>query len=488
MGAWFRGLGRGIAQRVRKIRNRVRQWRERYLVPWLDSFRAYRKVTREVTSLSGKPVPARSVLSAYVVEFMRSKRRPPPPASGQKQTAVEANFPQGVALAFTSDITGQQVLVRREELIGEGDNSVVYGAFEIDPERGPERRALKIYLKSTFTPEEPFWEGINKEAFVPLLLSEYNSPDRILEHQRFLVAKDILSPAEETTIVLEGEGGNPDVVTSTFLLFPRMEGTLTELLTWMFQRPPPPPEMEPRENKRRLAAKLSLMFQVLQLVKTFHHQGLVHGDLKTKDFLVASDGTLYLGHFMRVFAEGDKFTKRVEESFYNPYATPEMLRSGYTRKYTFSMNAWQTGYVLYQIWCLKLPFGIPRTKPATVIDPRAPINMRMGSTRLLFVNESNLSFDKCDNMMPLKARALIRKLLRFSRLKRRLVTQIVEEPAYKDLEALLEATMDAINEEDRSGPPPGAPPIYDEVDAAAGQVQGEASLLEPSLTGSATSS
>lgn len=479
--ARFRRFREDTTRAGQRLRNRFRNFFQRYIVPWLERFRAHRVVKRNIVSLSTVPVPASRVLRAYVEEFTRARTRPPPPASGRRQTAVEAHFPEGVPLVFISDITGEKVTIRRDGFLGEGMNSVVYSAFEMDPVKGPQERAVKIYLRGSSAPDDPFWQGVNKEAFMPLLLTAYHSPESIYAHQRFLVASDILTTEQDTPIMMEGENGAPEMVRSMFLVFPRMAATLSDFISWLFQRPPPPPTVESIEAKRHIAVKLSLMIQVLQVLHAFHNQGLVHGDLTTNAFLLAPDGTLYLGHFMKVFANGDKF-ESTPEVFYNPYAAPEMLRSDYAISYAYSLNAWQAGLILYRIWCHKLPFGIPRTKPPASVDPRTPINIRQGPARLLFIRESSLSFDKCDPLMPLKARVVIRKLLRFNRMERSLVTQVLQEPSYKELETLLGTLMDDISQAEEAATTPPSGPIYDEVDTGVGQATPSTSSELPSAS------
>ncbi|PFH31020.1 rhoptry kinase family protein ROP24 (incomplete catalytic triad) [Besnoitia besnoiti] len=114
-------------------------------------------------------------------------------------------------------------------------------------------------------------------------------------------------------------------VPNLFLVMPKAETDLERLTTTSFEEGP-----TVSESELGRAARLQLSIGIIQTVANLHDQGLVHVDIKPGNFVVMSDGRLFL----------------------SDYGSCEKLGTAF--------DAWQVGLSLYVLWCKDRPEGIGR--------------------------------------------------------------------------------------------------------------------------------
>jgi serine/threonine protein kinase len=99
---------------------------------------------------------------------------------------------------------------------------------------------------------------------------------------------------------------------------------------------------------------MSLFVQISLAMKHIHDRKILHRDLKSQNVFLTSAGLCKLGDFgvSRVLSKTGELAKTQIGTPY--YMSPEIMNN---QKYNSKTDIWSLGCILYELMCLRLPFG-----------------------------------------------------------------------------------------------------------------------------------
>ncbi|RQX66682.1 polo kinase [Toxoplasma gondii CAST] len=357
--------------------------------------------------------------------------------------AVDAAFPRDKDILFKSYISRKSVTLRMGKVLGGGARSIVVEVTRVDT---GDRWALKAFLVprdvigSPGTP--PPWDAISEEAHAIKLLP-HTVPAVVYRNLRFLVPADVLIYEGDGMEKLWNRRGTGSNFYTTYLLFPIAQGSLLDAVRAMFRDARRGnAEVSDGEAARTLAANVSFSIQIIRLTALLHSHGVVHGDFQTKSFFLCQDGSLFLGRVRSLTRVGAPYRSPSSATDSPRCTPPEVLSPPENAAFTFSLNAWELGCILYQLWCGGLPFGLSPTPetpgkivlPPVITSPYLQTKKRSGLAGTSTRPVKHLVFTGCVKNMPVEMRQLIRRLLQEDPHKRLLPTEILRDPVFQKLE------------------------------------------------------
>ena len=98
------------------------------------------------------------------------------------------------------------------------------------------------------------------------------------------------------------------------------------------------------------------IFQLLQGLKSLHNNKIIHRDLKPSNLLLDDKYELKIGDFGKIaeITENKKRRYTVCGTYY--YMAPEMFENN-GKGYSFEVDIWSVGIIMYQLLTGKLPFN-----------------------------------------------------------------------------------------------------------------------------------
>ncbi|CBZ52438.1 unnamed protein product [Neospora caninum Liverpool] len=356
--------------------------------------------------------------------------------------ALDATFPRETDVQFKSDISRKIVTLRRGRVLGVGSRCIVVEVMRVET---GDKWALKAFVvpRHQFpthgTP--PPWDTFNKEAFAIQQL-KHTVPVVVYRNLRFLVPTDVLTLQGDKTEALRNRHEIGPAFFATYLLFPLAEGSLSDVIEVMFPETKASNAVVLRDNEAQaLGARLTFSLQIVRLTALLHGQGVVHGDLQAKSFFLCQDGSLFLGGFRHLVRAGDPYQSPRPETVGTRCTPPEVLTPPKNAKFTFSLNAWGVGCILYQLWCGVLPFDLsPKPETTTrvilphLLTPPYLLKKRFGKGSNSASPAKFLRFRGCVQNMPVEMHDLIGRMLQENPRSRLLPTQAVGDPVFKRVE------------------------------------------------------
>ncbi|PFH31026.1 rhoptry protein ROP18 [Besnoitia besnoiti] len=258
-------------------------------------------------------------------------------------------FPPDAPVQVVSEITGSSRTFVRGPPLGTGGFGIVFLARDVETN---EEVVLKAAIKDGVL-AETIPASVQKEAFFYRQLPGVKTPEDAHLHLRLLVAADVVKVAHApaTKACASGNWWSSQWVPNLFLVMPKAETDLERLTTTSFEEGP-----TVSESELGRAARLQLSIGIIQTVANLHDQGLVHVDIKPGNFVVMSDGRLFLSDYGSCEKLG---TVRMHVGLAMGYLPPEFTLSGGVH-YAQAFDAWQVGLSLYVLWCKDRPEGIGR--------------------------------------------------------------------------------------------------------------------------------
>ncbi|KAG2429906.1 hypothetical protein HXX76_010686 [Chlamydomonas incerta] len=269
--------------------------------------------TRPAAVRTARPRPGRSkvvVCSAPVV-----------PITTTTSTATSSTDTQ-LELGWRTDLREQYVLGTQ---LGVGSFGVVNKAFHAE---SGQQVAVKTLPK-----ERP---KLSRAKVLEKLQREITLLDRLSDSPRVVQLMECFEDEEHIYVVTEAcEGGDLQRFSDTY-------GPLTE----------------------RCLALVAL--EVLQIVRSCHRLGIVHGDVKPANFCIkdehrhpyaASPAALQRSPWLKAIDFGCsqlhyRHARLSKRSGTPVYMAPEIFK----RDYSFEVDVWSTGVLLYQLYCRHFPF------------------------------------------------------------------------------------------------------------------------------------
>ncbi|KEP60799.1 UNVERIFIED_CONTAM: polo kinase [Hammondia hammondi] len=410
----------------------------------------YATLLRQLHSMTGKTPTAPvqlpgqecvNVFGAHVARQVADWRQRM--ARTPLEFAVDAAFPRDKDISFKSDISRKSVTLRMGKVLGGGARCIVVEVTRVDT---GDRWALKAFLVprdligSPGTP--PPWDAISEEAYAIKLLP-HTVPAVVYRNLRFLVPADVLIYDGDGMEKLWNRRGMGSNFYTTYLLFPIAQGSLFDAVKAMFRDARRSnAEVSADEAARALAARASFSIQIIRLTALLHSHGVVHGDFQTKSFFLCQDGSLFLGRVRSLTRAGAPYRSPSSATDSPRCTPPEVLSPPENAAFTFSLNAWELGCILYQLWCEGLPFGLSPTPetpgkivlPPVITSPYLQKKKRSGLAGTSARPVKHLVFTGCVKNMPVEMRNLIRRLLQKDPHKRLLPTEMLRDPVFQNLE------------------------------------------------------
>nr|CCA30063.1 hypothetical protein NCLIV_069590 [Neospora caninum Liverpool]CEL71302.1 TPA: hypothetical protein BN1204_069590 [Neospora caninum Liverpool] len=324
-------------------------------------------------------------LKADIEKFSRYQRNKP-----QLERAVKAEFFRlGTTKTLVSKACGLPRTIKFEAIISSGTWSTVW---RVTDTREKMQYALKIRRLRGALSGEAGYTSILKEG---QSVTEA-SPAYTFESLKQMIALDILRLEGVPHFVKETDSRY--TIANLFLLMPLAKTDLLSFLQALFSRPPI------SESPSGFQARLKITAEAVTIVANFQKPGVVHGDIQPQKMLIMPNGSVVLGGPLDIHYPG---TRRSPDVFTVPYLPPELLDE--EGVYSYLTDSWQLGLTLYQIWCLRLPFGL--MTPVVADDPDYYI-----VEEVLRKPDAELSFEQagCVANIPEYVESLIKQLLQFN--------------------------------------------------------------------------
>nr|CEL64875.1 TPA: rhoptry kinase family protein ROP24 (incomplete catalytic triad) [Neospora caninum Liverpool] len=308
----------------------------------------------------------------------------------QLERAVKAEFFRlGTTKTLVSKACGLPRTIKFEAIISSGTWSTVWRVTDI---REKKQYALKIRRLRGALSGKAGYTSILKEGQSMIEVS----PAYTFESLKLMVALDILRLEGVPHFVKETDSRH--TIANLFLLMPLAKTDLLSFLQALFSRPPI------SESPSGFQARLKITAEAVTIVANFQKPGVVHGDIQPQKMLIMPNGSVVLGGPLDIHYPG---TRRSPDVFTVPYLPPELLDE--EGVYSYLTDSWQLGLTLYQIWCLRLPFGL--MTPVVADDPDYYI-----VEEVLRKPDAELSFEQagCVANIPEYVESLIKQLLQFN--------------------------------------------------------------------------
>ncbi|PFH31037.1 rhoptry protein ROP18 [Besnoitia besnoiti] len=260
----------------------------------------------------------------------------------------EAYWPAGQSLTLKSGWSGTSRTLLRARILGKGGFGLVY--LVKDVYTGKEF-ALKTYIFGT-APTDQTSQIVKEEAISSRALLTARTADEAQERLRLMVASDMLRIPRQSRQRMVTDGPRTKWVLNSFLLLPRAEADLSAILGVITR--------SALINESSLArfARWHLTAHVIKLAAILQQQQIVHCDIKPENLFVMADGRVLLGDF----GSSHKWGETGEALFTKPYTPPEAARRATALTYNYTIDSWQVGLVLCEVWCNKRP--LPQTEGA----------------------------------------------------------------------------------------------------------------------------
>lgn len=262
------------------------------------------------------------------------------------EKALNELMPEDGPLLFAStwetESEDVEVEMKRGRFLGVSHNAIV---FEVTTAENDALFIMKMgiidHAHESNTPEKAAQDFLNAETVLSSLLPEETAEMLLTRGLVVPLAVGKLKNLPDSFPLIDAFDS-----TNSVALYPMVTCTLRYLI----------------DNDLLITDKAKMYFtvRVLSLVAWLHAHGVIHLDVRPEHMLVTADGHGFLGG-MENSAPVDTMVKTKPLP---GYVAPEMLQLR-KRKYmgsswhvsTFEMDAWATGYTIYQIWCRQPAFN-----------------------------------------------------------------------------------------------------------------------------------
>lgn len=155
-----------------------------------------------------------------------------------------------------------------------------------------------------------------------------------------------------------------------------------------------------RQHKLQIRRRLSLFQQVCGAVQYLHQNGVIHGDLKPPNILIANDGSIKLVDFgiASALSTADSTSQSAPMPLMTlGYASPEQMHG---QKLTPLTDVYSLGVILYELLSGTPPFqtgALPRSEVVSAITTKDPV-----PPSAAVVRDASLPFDSADSRHQLR--------------------------------------------------------------------------------------
>ncbi|PFH34017.1 rhoptry protein ROP18 [Besnoitia besnoiti] len=418
--AWHhvkRLAGRGVPYLISKIRDRLRVFlpRRESRALYFDAQETGDAAVAHLIKLVSEEIETIQSIPSKNVDFKA------------RQDAVSNTWwPPNSELQLVSHWTGATRTLLRGRQLGTGGWAVVYSAT--DTETG-EEFAVKVIAISGGSPADD--ESVEAESQIYMKFRSIGTPQEAQERLRFMVANDLMAaagPPFKTVL----QNGSLYTVSNQFILFPKAALDLVSLLKALHLN------SDVSLGPHARAARLQLTAHAIKFAAILQTQQLVHGDIKPPNILIMNSGRAMLSDFTSVSRRGTVDLIYGTDAYFPPEYTPGQVEG----KYTYALDSWQIGILIFQIWCLFPPEHLQTKRRA--IMPLAP-----SDTGAPPLEERPLDFSACQSPVPEPVQSLVSRLLTFSPSQRLRSLEAMHSPEFQEIEDELSRTVSAYRQSDQ---------------------------------------
>nr|CCA30005.1 unnamed protein product [Neospora caninum Liverpool]CEL71218.1 TPA: hypothetical protein BN1204_068850 [Neospora caninum Liverpool] len=312
----------------------------------------------------------------------------------QLERTAELFFPPGITKTVVSKACGDQRNIKYDGIISSGTWSTVLRVIDTGEKK---QYALKVRRLRGALSLESGYRSILEEGRIYRRCKPFGrSAAHAFRRLKLMVALDILRLEGVRSFVKRSDFRQ--TIANLFLLMPLAKTDLLSFLQALFSRPPI------SESPSGFQARLKITAEAVTIVANLHKQRLVHGDIQPQKMLIMPNGSVVLGGILDFRRSGRRCSP---DLLAVPYLPPELLDEECV--YSYLTDSWQLGLTLYQIWCLRLPFGL--MTPVVADDPDYYV-----VEEVLRKPDAELSFEQagCVANIPEYVESLIKQLLQFN--------------------------------------------------------------------------